>query len=80
MNAHDEAVPFTLPGLPSIGGWRRVLDSSEPALASGMPALPPAQSYDLPGRALVVLLADRAPDEAAGAGEAQSAPAEVMAT
>jgi len=80
MNAHNEVVPFTLPRLANIDGWRRVLDSSEPALAPGAPVLPPAQSHDLPGRVLVILLADRAPDEAAGAGEPRLAPAQDRTT
>ena len=59
-----------------MDGWRRVLDSSEPGLAPGAPALPPAESYDLPGRVLVILLAERAPDEAVGVGEPPLAPAQ----
>ena len=80
MNAHNEAVPFTLPPLANIDGWRRVLDSGEPALASGAPVLSPAQSYELPGRVLVILLADRAPDEGAGVGEPRLAPAQDKTT
>ena len=76
MNAHHEAVPFTLPRLANIDGWHRLLDSGEPALVSGAPALPPEQGFDLPGRALVILLAERAPDEAAGEGEPPMAPAQ----
>jgi hypothetical protein len=28
MNAHNEAVPFTLPRLANIDGWRRVLTAA----------------------------------------------------
>ena len=61
MNAHHDTVPFVLPSLSNVGGWHRVLDTGEPA-SSGNGTSPPGQIYDLPGRALVVLLATRGTD------------------
>ena len=42
-----------------VGGWRRLVDTSDPGFVGEGPAMPPRTSYELPGRVLVMLLADR---------------------
>ncbi|MGE3539367.1 MAG: glycogen debranching protein GlgX [Candidatus Tectimicrobiota bacterium] len=52
LNAHYEAIPFTLPARYEGQEWERVLDTAE---ASSEPVTCPAgQAYALPGRSMVV--------------------------
>ncbi|MGH8056961.1 MAG: hypothetical protein ACREOH_06940 [Candidatus Entotheonellia bacterium] len=62
LNAHYEAIPFTLPALKEGQRWERVLEtaegSAEPSLVEGEPP------YALQGRSMAVLRTTRPPDEA----------------
>jgi glycogen operon protein len=53
LNAHHEAIPFTLPATREGELWERLLDTADP---QGMPlACTSGQQYKLPGRAMTVL-------------------------
>jgi len=53
MNAHHEAISFTLPPEQERQAWERLLDTANPKVADGMFA--GGAQYDLQGRSLVVL-------------------------
>jgi glycogen operon protein len=53
LNAHHEPVPFVLPRLPGGSGWRRILDTSQPALTDDPQIQAMESKYPLPGRCLV---------------------------
>ncbi len=60
LNAHHDAIPFTLPGEPAVR-WRSLVDT---ACASGLPENGlhlPASAYPLQGRSLVLLSFARHP-------------------
>jgi isoamylase len=61
LNAHYEAIPFTLPVRYAGQEWERVLDTADP---HGEPVLCPAgQPYELSGCAMVVLRTQPPPQE-----------------
>jgi isoamylase len=53
LNAHHEPVPFVLPRLHAGSGWRRILDTSQPALTNDPQIQATESKYPLPGRCLV---------------------------
>lgn len=53
MNAHHEAVPFTMPKMPCHGRWRKIIDTDEPAFDDDDADAPPS-AFDAPGRSLQV--------------------------
>src|SRR5262249_52972574 len=53
LNAHHEALPFTLPPTKPEHHWERLLDTTEPA--NGPLTLQGGQQYPLQGRSLAVL-------------------------
>jgi glycogen operon protein len=53
MNAHGDAVPFTLPSFEGGGQWRRLLDTAGPAPCDCI--FKAGESYSLEGRSLAVL-------------------------
>jgi isoamylase len=55
MNAHHEAIPFTLPSMKSGQVWHRVLDTMDPSLRHA--PLKKGVQYDLKARSLAVLRA-----------------------
>jgi glycogen operon protein len=57
LNAAPDPVPFTLPVLPGSAGWRRVLDTAEPAVVIDTRLWEPDEDYQLQGRSLVVMVA-----------------------
>lgn len=56
FNAHSGAVPCQLPTLPGGQDWKRILDTSDPALRPGADrtAYPSGHSYNLPGNSIVI--------------------------
>jgi isoamylase len=63
MNAHHEAIPFTLPELKGGQHWERILDTADP---EGEPRpSPTGQPYDLQGRSMTVLRTRPQPQEGA---------------
>jgi glycogen operon protein len=62
LNAHYEAIPFTLPATQAGELWERLLDTAAPR---GMPlAGTGGQQYKLQGRAMAVLRVRTQPEEA----------------
>jgi isoamylase len=62
MNAHHEAIPFTLPTHKAEQQWERLLDTADP---QGKPRpWPEGQPYDLQGRSMVVMRTQPKPEEA----------------
>jgi isoamylase len=62
MNAHHEAIPFTLPELKDGQQWERRLDT---AAGSATPSpVEDQQPYELPGRSMAVLCTRIQPEEA----------------
>jgi isoamylase len=62
MNAHHDAIPFTLPALKEGQKWERLLDTADP---QGEPRpCPGGQPYELPGRSMAVLHTQARPEEA----------------
>jgi glycogen operon protein len=62
MNAHHEAIPFTLPPLKAEQQWECYLDTADP---HGKPRpWPRGQPFDLQGRCMVVLRTQPQPEEA----------------
>jgi glycogen operon protein len=62
LNAHHEAIPFTLPATREGELWERLLDTADP---QGMPLVcTGGQQYELQGRSMAVLHT-RAPQEEA---------------
>ena len=61
MNAHHDALPFTLPALKDGQQWERLLETAEgstaPLLVDGQ------QPYELPGRSMAVLRTRTQPEE-----------------
>jgi glycogen operon protein len=53
LNAHEQAIPFTLPAFVPEEFWRPLLDTAVPRLKSRW--LPGGHRYDLQGRSMVVL-------------------------
>ena len=53
MNAHYEAMPFTIPTRGEGAPWERLLDTADPSAAAM--ACPAGQPYTLQGRSMVVL-------------------------
>jgi isoamylase len=62
MNAHYDAIPFTLPALKEGQEWEHLLETAEgsaaPSLVDGQ------QPYELPGRSMAVLRTRAQPEEA----------------
>jgi glycogen operon protein len=62
MNAHHDAIPFTLPALKDGQQWERLLETvaglAVPSLVDGQ------QPYKLPGRSMAVLRTRAQPEEA----------------
>jgi hypothetical protein len=52
LNAHDAAVPFTLPTLEGERQWLRVVDTAEAHLSAR--TFPPGSQYPLGGRTVTV--------------------------
>jgi glycogen operon protein len=52
LNAHHEAIAFTLPTLPSENRWRRIVDTASPP--EDWPDSPGARQYALQGRSLAL--------------------------
>jgi glycogen operon protein len=62
LNAHYEAVPFTLPATREGELWERLLDTADP---QGLPVVcTGGQQYELQGRAMTVLRIKAQPEEA----------------
>jgi isoamylase len=61
MNAHYEAIPFTLPMRYAGQEWERVLDTADPHGEPG--SCPAGESYELSGRSMVVLRTQPLPQE-----------------
>jgi len=62
LNAHHEAIPFTLPATSEGQPWERLLDTADP---QGKPIqCTGGQQYALQGRALVVLRTSTQQEEA----------------
>ncbi|TXH37622.1 MAG: glycogen debranching protein GlgX [Rhodospirillaceae bacterium] len=65
MNAHNDVVDFTLPSLPAVTSWRRLIDTVD---SQGQPepmTLRPEQVYPMPGRSLAIFGADISVDSEA---------------
>jgi glycogen operon protein len=61
MNAHHEAIPFTLPPLKEGQQWEPFLDTTDP---QGKPrSCPKGQPYDLQGRSMAVMRTQPKPEE-----------------
>jgi isoamylase len=76
FNAHDEAVPFTLPLVPIMRvvhadladpvveqGWQVLVDTAEPAIVPGAANVDAGTSYNLQGRSLALLCWNHGRDE-----------------
>ena len=61
MNAHYEAMPFTIPTRGGGEPWERLLDTADPSAAAM--ACPAGQPYTLQGRSMVVLRTAAPPQE-----------------
>ena len=62
MNAHHEAIPFTLPQMKGSQQWERLLETAAGATA---PLLVDGQQpYELPGRSMAILRTRIQPQEA----------------
>ena len=61
MNAHYEAMPFTIPTRGEGEPWERLLDTADPSAASMV--CPAGQPYTLQGRSMVVLRTAAPPQE-----------------
>jgi glycogen operon protein len=59
FNAYHDVVPFTLPLIPDGGGWRRLLDTTDPELAEDGTVYPSMQPFSVPGRSLVLFIRQR---------------------
>jgi glycogen operon protein len=53
LNAHHEAIPFTVPTTKAVHHWERMLDTAD--LSGAMVALEGGKQYQLQGRSLVLL-------------------------
>jgi isoamylase len=53
LNAHDDVVLFTLPGVTRGEGWRRLLDTNQPEQIDGCD-MAPGEVYQLTARSLVL--------------------------
>jgi isoamylase len=73
MNAHHDAIPFTLPALKEGQQWERLLETAEGSAAPSQ--VDGQQPYELPGRSMAVLRT-RAQLEEAQQPEATAAAAE----
>ena len=62
MNAHHEAIPFTLPPLKEAQQWECYLDTADPQ-GKSRPWLD-GQPYDLQGRSMAVMRTQPKPEEA----------------
>ncbi len=58
LNAHSDAVPFTLPPLDADQQWQRILDTRDPATPDR--TFKPGARYPLAGRSVAVLQGDAA--------------------
>jgi isoamylase len=54
FNAYHDVVPFTLPPITGGAGWRRLLDTTEPALSDDRTLHEVGQPFSVPGRSLVL--------------------------
>ena len=54
MNAHHDVVDFTLPSLPNITEWRRLLDTTDPEYMPVSMPFPAGAVFPVTGRSLVV--------------------------
>jgi len=61
MNAHYEAMPFTIPTRGGGEPWERLLDTADPSAAAMV--CPAGQPYTLQGRSMVVLRTPAPPQE-----------------
>jgi len=55
LNAHHEIVEFTLPSLPTVTSWSRLLDTTQPSYVEASSALPAGNVFPMAGRAVLVL-------------------------
>jgi isoamylase len=62
MNAHYEAIPFTLPALREGQPWERLFDTADPQGESRQSTC--GQQYELQGRSMTVLRTRAQQDEA----------------
>jgi len=60
LNAHHEAIPFTLPALDGSTGWQAVIDTNVDSGFVPESRLNPGESYPLQGRSVALLLQPRA--------------------
>jgi isoamylase len=56
MNAYHDVVPFTLPKVAGGVAWRRLLDTTEPALADDRQVYEAEKPFDVPGRSLILFV------------------------
>ncbi len=56
MNAYHDVVPFTLPKVAGGGGWRRLLDTTEPALAEDPQVYQAEKPFTVQGRSLILFV------------------------
>jgi isoamylase len=61
MNAHYEAIPFTLPVRYAGQEWERLLDTADPHAEPA--SCPAGEPYELQGRSMVVLRTQLPPQE-----------------
>jgi glycogen operon protein len=62
MNAHHEAIPFTLPTLKHGQQWERLLETAEGSAAASL--VEGQKPYELPGRSMAILCTRAQPEEA----------------
>ena len=57
LNAHHETVPFRLPGANTAPNWRIAVDTDQGRIDPDEPHLPADTVFDLPGRSLLLFVA-----------------------
>ena len=60
LNAHHEAIPFTLPALDGSSGWQAAIDTNVDSGFAPDSRFNPGESYPLQGRSVALLLQPRA--------------------
>jgi len=59
VNAYHDVVPFTLPAVPGVEGWTRLVDTVEAFAEAQDERLQPGSVFDMQGRSLVLFGASR---------------------
>jgi isoamylase len=62
MNAHHDAIPFTLPAIKDGQQWERLLNTAEGSVAPS--PVDGQQPYELPARSMAVLCTRAQPEKA----------------